>query len=63
MLPVGTPPVHEVVVFEQATTSPPTMVYPTAATVQLVAEIWVMQLALLATQRLLAGETAPVVVK
>jgi len=36
--PDGTPPVHEVVVFEQATTNPPTMVYPTAATVQLVAE-------------------------
>jgi hypothetical protein len=38
MLPAGTPPVHEVVVFEQATTSPPTMVKPVAATVQLVAE-------------------------
>jgi hypothetical protein len=39
ILPVGTPPVHEVVVFEQATTSPPTMVNPVAATVQFVAEI------------------------
>lgn len=63
MVPAERPPVHDVVVFEQATTKPLTMVLPTAAAVQFVALIYVMQLALLATQRFVAGETAPVVVK
>lgn len=45
-----TPPVHDVVVFEQTVTIPLTIVYPGAATVQLVALTYVTQLALLAIQ-------------